>query len=473
MPSRLHVLLVEDSEDDAELLALVLKRGGYSPILRRVETPKALHQALQDGTAWDVVISDYTLPHFNGMDALEIIKESGLDIPFILLSGTIGEDVAVNAMIQGARDYIMKNKMARLVPAIEREMRETKVRCERKQAEDALFLSEAKLSLYFQQSPLAIIEWNQAFEVTAWNAVAEKVFGYSWGEAVGHRIDELIVPKHVKEFVNQIMTGLLATKSSQHGINENCTKDGRIILCEWFDTPVIDKDRNVLCFTSIARDITASKQQEEQLKQAHTELALAYDSTIEGWAQALEMRDMETEGHCQRVTELTLQIARELGVSEAYLVHYRRGTFLHDIGKMAIPDSILFKPGPLTTAEWGIMRLHPVYAHKLLSEIKFLTPAIDIPYSHHEKWDGSGYPLGLVGEEIPLAARVFAVVDVWDALTSDRPYRPAWTGEAALAYIVDQSGKHFDPQVVNIFLQIEHPLGHAKLKKHLQSRGEK
>ena len=185
------------------------------------------------------------------------------------------------------------------------------------------------------------------------------------------------------------------------------------------------------------------------------------------------MRDMETEGHCQRVTELTLQIARELGVSEAYLVHYRRGTFLHDIGKMAIPDSILFKPGPLTTAEWGIMRLHPVYAHKLLSEIKFLTPAIDIPYSHHEKWDGSGYPLGLVGEEIPLAARVFAVVDVWDALTSDRPYRPAWTGEAALAYIVDQSGKHFDPQVVNIFLQIEHPLGHAKLKKHLQSRGEK
>jgi putative nucleotidyltransferase with HDIG domain len=193
----------------------------------------------------------------------------------------------------------------------------------------------------------------------------------------------------------------------------------------------------------------------DDLQRSNVELALAYDTTLEGWSSALDLRDKETEGHTQRVTNLTLRLARAMGISDTELIHIRRGALLHDIGKMGIPDSILLKPGPLTDEEWIIMRRHPVYALELLSPISYLRPALDIPYCHHEKWDGTGYPRNLKGEQIPLAARIFAVVDVWDALTSDRPYRPAWTRDRALAFIREQAGDHFDPSVVEAFMQMD------------------
>lgn len=192
----------------------------------------------------------------------------------------------------------------------------------------------------------------------------------------------------------------------------------------------------------------------DELQRSNVDLMLAYDTTIEGWSRALDYRDKETEGHSKRVTELTLRVARAMGISEAELAHVRRGALLHDIGKLGIPDSILFKPGKLTDEEWEIMKQHPVIAHKLLSPITFLRPAMDIPYCHHEKWDGTGYPHGFKGEQIPLAARIFAVVDVWDALLSDRPYRPAWPKEKATEYLRSNAGTHFDPEVVEVFLRI-------------------
>lgn len=183
-------------------------------------------------------------------------------------------------------------------------------------------------------------------------------------------------------------------------------------------------------------------------------LARAYDTTLEGWSRALDLRDEETEGHTRRVAELTLRLARALGVPKPDLVHLWRGALLHDIGKMGIPDAILHKPGPLTEHETAVMRHHPVYAHELLSPIEYLRPALDIPYSHHEKWDGTGYPRGLKGEQIPLAARIFAVVDVWDALRWDRWYRSAWTLEQTRQYLREQTGTHFDPDIVNVFLRL-------------------
>ncbi|MDW8403331.1 PAS domain S-box protein [Chloroflexus sp.] len=192
----------------------------------------------------------------------------------------------------------------------------------------------------------------------------------------------------------------------------------------------------------------------EQVQRANDELRAAYDATIEGWARALDLRDHETEGHSRRVTELTVRIAERMGFAEEELVHIRRGALLHDIGKMGIPDAILNKPGPLDEREWAIMRTHPTLAVELLRPISFLAPALAIPWCHHEKWDGTGYPRGLRGEDIPLAARIFAVVDVYDALTSDRPYRAAWPRERALAYIREQAGSHFDPKVVEVFLAL-------------------
>jgi putative nucleotidyltransferase with HDIG domain len=192
----------------------------------------------------------------------------------------------------------------------------------------------------------------------------------------------------------------------------------------------------------------------QQLQRSNAELILAYDATIEGWSRAMDLRDKETEGHTRRVTELTVLLARTLGIPEEEIVHIRRGALLHDIGKMGVPDAILSKPGPLTDAEWAIMREHPILAHEMLLPIAYLRPALDIPYCHHERWDGAGYPRGLRGEEIPLAARIFAVADVWDALRSDRPYRPAWPEAQVREHIRALSGTHFDPRVVTAFLQV-------------------
>ncbi len=192
----------------------------------------------------------------------------------------------------------------------------------------------------------------------------------------------------------------------------------------------------------------------ETAQRANVELSVAYDATLEGWVRALDLRDRETEGHTQRVTDMTLRLARALGLTETELAHVRRGTLLHDIGKTGVPDSILLKPGPLTEEEWAVMRRHPVYAHDFLAPIAFLRPAVDVPFCHHEKWDGTGYPRGLRGEEIPLSARIFAVVDVWDALRSDRPYRPGWPEGQVREHIRTQSASHFDPRVAGAFLKL-------------------
>ncbi len=192
----------------------------------------------------------------------------------------------------------------------------------------------------------------------------------------------------------------------------------------------------------------------DDLQRANLELVIAYDTTIEGWSHAMDLRDEETEGHTKRVTEMTLKLAKAMGVSEDQMIHIRRGALLHDIGKMGIPDSILLKKKKLSEEEWGIMRQHPKYARDMLQPIKYLQKSLDIPYSHHEKWDGTGYPRGLKGEQIPFVARIFAIIDVWDAVTIDRPYRKAWTKQKAIKYIREQSGRHFDPEVVRVFLKM-------------------
>ncbi len=190
------------------------------------------------------------------------------------------------------------------------------------------------------------------------------------------------------------------------------------------------------------------------LKRSHDELTLSYDRTIEGWARALDLKDQETEGHSRRVTELSVALASRLGIRGEDLMHVRRGALLHDIGKMGVPDAILLKPGKLDPEEWEVMKRHTTHGYELLKPIPFLWPALDIPYLHHERWDGTGYPLGLKGDQIPRSARIFAVVDVYDALTNDRPYRPAWSRERALAYIAAEAGRQFDPAIAAEFLRM-------------------
>ncbi len=200
----------------------------------------------------------------------------------------------------------------------------------------------------------------------------------------------------------------------------------------------------------------------DRLQRSFTELTVAYDAAIEGWARALDLRGIEPEGHAHRLSEVTLDLARRMGIPEENLVNVYRGVLLHDIGKLAIPDSILLKPGPLTPEEWERVRQHPLYAYDILSPIEYLRSSINIPYYHHEKWDGSGYPFGLRGEQIPLEARIFAVVDAWDVMRTDRPQRLAWNDQEVVDYLLERSGADFDPQVVENFLLL---LGEKKINR--------
>jgi putative nucleotidyltransferase with HDIG domain len=229
-------------------------------------------------------------------------------------------------------------------------------------------------------------------------------------------------------------------------------------VLEIFNRLPIEPDPEWLAFIEVLTGQTAlaidNSTLFSDLERSNAELMLAYETTLEGWSAALDLRDKETEGHTQRVTTMCLELAKAMGMMDEELVHVRRGALLHDIGKMGVPDHILLKPGELSEEEWKQMRMHPVYAYDMLSRIVYLHKSINIPYCHHEKWDGTGYPRGLKGQQIPLAARVFAVVDVWDAITSDRPYRPAWPKPKALQHIRELSGLHFDPNVVEVFLSM-------------------
>jgi putative nucleotidyltransferase with HDIG domain len=276
-------------------------------------------------------------------------------------------------------------------------------------------------------------------------------------EVIGEPAKEIFV-----NFPIPIKLYLHVTYARAEAIFQIAGKDIFYELTVW---PLFNSYKEMTGRIYISHDIIAMKELEQELRDLNvdlekrvrartSELAEAYDTTLEGWARALELRDEETEGHSRRVTEITLKIARSLKFSDEELEHVRRGALLHDIGKMSIPDEILHKPGKLTKEERIIIQKHPTTAHELLSPIPFLKKALEIPYSHHEKWDGSGYPQGLKGRDIPLSARIFAVADVWDAISSARPYNAAWPREKAIAYLLEQSGIHFDPRIVDIFLEL-------------------
>lgn len=238
----------------------------------------------------------------------------------------------------------------------------------------------------------------------------------------------------------------LIAKGQVKGVMEVFCREPLVVQPDWLD--FLDA---LASQAAIAID-NASMLGSLQVKNA--DLTIAYDATLEAWSRLMDLKDAEIEGHSQRVTDFTMHLAREMRIMGSDLPDMRRGALLHDIGKIAIPDAILRKPGPLTEEEWAIMRLHPVYGHRFISQIPFLQRASDIPYCHHERWDGKGYPRGLRGEEIPLPARIFAVADVWDALRSDRPYREAWSDAKAATYIDEMSGTQFDPDIVTAFKRV-------------------
>jgi PAS domain S-box-containing protein len=318
--------------------------------------------------------------------------------------------------------------------------------------EDQLKLSEEKFSKAFLISPDSVninrlsdgvyIDINQGFT---------KLMGYTREDVLGKSSIDLNIWANPADRI-RLVQGLMETGEVTNLEAKFIRKSG--IISDALMSARILEINDEKCILSITRDISERKKQEEALRIAHADLEKAYDATLQGWVRALEMRERETANHSRRVVELTLQIAATLNINADEMIHIQRGALLHDIGKMGVPDDILLKPGPLTEDEWQIMRQHPLFAYTLLDKIDYLRPAIDIPYCHHEKWDGTGYPRRLKGEEIPLPARIFAIVDVYDALLSSRPYRPAWTDQQALEYLQKQSGTHFDPAMIEAFMNV-------------------
>jgi HD-GYP domain-containing protein (c-di-GMP phosphodiesterase class II) len=317
-------------------------------------------------------------------------------------------------------------------------------------AADVLLLNPATLSLQYSAG--------SGFFTSEINRIASSVGSSRSGRAVMER-QMVHIPDLSAQDAEFGQPGLVAAERFKSYVAVPLLAKGEVkgVLEVFQRSPFdINEERRSLLdvFAGQAALAIDNAQLFEGLEKANLELTMAYDATIEGWSQALELRDQETQGHSSRVLDLTLRLASFMGLPDRQLRDIRRGALLHDIGKMGIPDAILHKPGPLMPEEWAIMRQHPQYAYDMLAPIVYLRNSLDIPYAHHEKWDGSGYPRGLKAETIPLSARIYTVVDVYDALTSNRPYRAAWSEERVIEYIAGEAGKHFDPQVVDAFLRL-------------------
>jgi PAS domain S-box-containing protein len=443
---RSTILIVDDDIAARDTLEELLAYENYEIIcasngIDALEMARDLHP--------DVILSDVMMPKMNGFEVCRRLRADPVlaEVPIILITGLDDRDSFLKGLEAGADDFISKPfdriKLSARVAAVVRLNRYRRLVEER-----------AKFERLIELSPDGVLLIDNEGTIQMANPTLTRMLHMAEGSSLmGRKITAFAGVQYFADFLKFISKAF----ADPGGIYRAET---RFVRTDDTEFPVeISAGHCALqsqpAVQLIIRDITERKVAEEEIRRAHEELTLACDTSLEGWSRALELRDRDTEGHSQRVTQMTLLLARAMDVSAEQLVHIRRGALLHDIGKMGIPDSILRKPGPLTEEEWVIMRKHPEYAYAMLSPIAYLRPALDIPCHHHEWWDGTGYPCGLEGENIPLAARIFAVVDIWDALCSDRPYSSGWSTIAVRDHIQALAGTHLDPKVVEVFMSLE------------------
>ncbi|MBK7448206.1 MAG: PAS domain S-box protein [Anaerolineales bacterium] len=452
MPSdTIHILLVEDEDPHAELIQRAFEDQETEFQIHRVRSLSEAREKIKQREP-RLIIADWRLPDGESLELLPNHRDP-LATPIILMTSYGNERIAVEALKSGALDYVVKSPESMLdMPHLARKaLDQWKSRADRIHMQEALLESEAHFRLLAENASDMIARLTITGQMFYVSPACKTILGYLPEDMFGFKIFDLI---HEED--SPAVKGLFQQNpgDAPYTITYRAKhKHGHYVWLETSARAIIDHDTNsVIEIQSTSRDITERKKAEEALQLAHDQLRDAYERTIEGWVRALDLRDRETEGHTQRVTEITLKVAKQLGFSEEELSHIRRGALLHDMGKIAIPDEILQKPGPLNETEWEKMRQHPNYAYDMLSPIAYLRPALDIPYYHHERWDGSGYPHGLKGDQIPRVARLFAIVDVWDALRSDRPYRKQLPREQVIEYLREKSNILFEPKLVDLFL---------------------
>ena len=448
----IHILLVEDEDPHAELIQRAFEDQGSEFQIHRVRSLTEAREHMRVSEP-KLIIADWRLPDGESMELLPNHRDP-LTTPIILMTSYGNERIAVEALKSGALDYVVKSPESMLdMPHLARKaLDQWKSRADRIHMQEALTESEAHFRLLAENASDMITRINTSGQMFYVSPACKNILGYQPEEILGVKVFDLVYPEdqsQIRELFSQKPGDIPYTITHRAK-----RKNGDFVWLETSARAITDHTTNeVVEIQAASRDITERKHAEEALQQAHNQLRDAYERTIEGWVRALDLRDRETEGHTQRVTEITIRVSQQIGFSEEELSHIKRGALLHDMGKIAIPDEILQKPGPLNETEWERMRQHPIYAYEMLSPIAYLNPALDIPFYHHERWNGSGYPHGLKGENIPLSARLFAIVDVWDALRSDRPYRKAIPREQVIDYLSENANVLFDPKLVEVFLK--------------------
>ena len=450
METLLKVLLVEDSEDDALLILRELRRGGYHPLHEQVETEKDMRDALSL-KEWDIILSDFNMPHFSALGALTVLKESGFDVPFIIVSGAIGEENAVQLMREGAHDYIMKDHLQRLVPVIKRELEEAAGRKSRRKAEDLYRKSDFIVNS--SNDMMALVNRNYVYETV--NKSFYKAFKKSsQHEIVGNRIGDVWWGKEVYE--TKIKNYLDRVFKGEEINTEKCFNMPEEGL-QWYEincSPYTNNDGNITHAVIVMHNITSRKITEKKLDEGYQQLQKTMMETVHALSALVEMRDPYTAGHQNRVAKIAQAIAKKMNLPDDRIQGILVASMIHDVGKISVPSDILSKPGRLSEVEFELVKQHPKTGYEILKGIDFAWPVAEIVLQHHEKMDGSGYPQGLKGEEIILESRIITVADVVEAMGFHRPYREALGLDAALEEIRNNRGILYDPQVVDACLEI-------------------
>jgi len=446
---KLRVLLIEDSEDDALLILRELRRGGYEPAYERVETEKDLNLALS-AKEWDLILSDYNMPNFSAHQALKIAKASGIDIPFIIVSGAIGEENAIQLMKEGAHDFVMKDRIQRLIPVIQRELQEAEERKLRRLAENLYRKSDFIVNT--SDDMMTVINCDYVYETV--NKSFCKAFQKSNPmEIIGNSVSEVwgqeIFQKKIKNDLERCLSGEEIRTEVWLEMPGESTQCFEITY-----SPYCSSGNTITHAIVILHNITKRKMAAQELEESYQKLQKTFDETVYALSTLVEMRDPYTAGHQNRVAKIAKAIAEERDLSENILKGTWVASLIHDVGKISVPADILSKPGRLTEIEYALIKEHPRTGYEILKKIEFPWPIAEIVLQHHERMDGSGYPQGLKGNEILLQSRIIGVADVVEAMTFHRPYRPALGLTEALGEIEKNKNILYDPEVVDACIAI-------------------
>jgi PAS domain S-box-containing protein len=442
MEKKLKILNLEDNPNDSELIKEMLESDGFECEITRVETEEDFIAACDKG-GFDTMLADFNLPSYDGLSALAVARERCPDIPFIFVSGKMGEEIAIESLKSGATDYVLKNNFKRLVPSVKRALEEFELRKERRYAAKILRESEERYRSLFENSMDAIMLTMPDGRIIDVNPEACRMLGYTRDELTKLKRDEVIDtadPRLIPALNERSETGMF------RGERTFIRKDGTKIPCEL--SSVLYKDVDGIDRGSlIIHDVTERKLREERLNKAIKGIVQAIAITV-------ETRDPYTSGHQVRVAELARHISMEMKLSESQVEGIAIAASIHDLGKISVPAEILSKPSKLSQIEFQIIQVHAEAGYSIVKNIDFPWPVADIIVQHHERLNGSGYPKGLKGDKMLLGSKILSVADVVEAIASHRPYRPAYGIDAALEEISNNSGILYDEEVVDACLRL-------------------